>query len=301
MDSMRSAGVRPRGGAGRTGGARPGRVGASLLLAALVGAAVPVAGQERERERCVCVETIAPFSFSFGRARLGVLLQMEADAATDSIGARIVEVAPGSPAAEAGLRAGDIVTAINGRSVLEPVAGEVVRSGRSAPAQRVMLLMRDVDPGDTVRVDYRRGSERRSARVATRRDDDWIVGFDGRWPRVRVEPPRAVVPRRLDGPEGVLEVAARTSVERRYGFEAVDLNAELGEYFGATEGALVTRVRENAPLALRPGDVVVRVAGRAVRDADHLRDILASYRRDEPLTLEVLRKRTRVTVEGRAR
>lgn len=268
----------------------------------------PVAGQERGREReregerCVCVRVGRPGVLFFGRGRLGVLLETEANPATDSIGARIQEVMPGSPAAEAGLRAGDILTALNGHSLREPVPGEVLRRGESAPAQRVILLLRDVEPGDTVRVEYRRGSERRTAQVVTRWGDEWVAGFG--WPYAGMSGELLRYPRPPALRERLAEVVpafGRGAVESRFGFQAVDLNPELGEYFGATEGALVVRVREGAPLAVRPGDVVLRVSGRAVRDAQHLRDILASYRRDEVVTLEVLRKRSRVTVEGRAR
>ena len=49
--------------------------------------------------------------------RLGVLVNTQADPETDSIGAHIEAVTPGSPAAKAGLKAGDVVTKIDGVDV----------------------------------------------------------------------------------------------------------------------------------------------------------------------------------------
>src|SRR5690606_30948196 len=116
---------------------------------------------------CYCVSG-RPGAFWTGtmlgsRARLGVYLSSEADDA----GAPIERVMRRSPAAEAGLRAGDIITAIDGRSVLEPVPGEDIGDDESAPAARVSLIMRDVEPGDTVRVEYLRDGVRRTAEVVT--------------------------------------------------------------------------------------------------------------------------------------
>src|SRR5689334_22610925 len=51
------------------------------------------------------------------RARLGINVAME-PSANDSIGATITAVTPGGPAAKAGIRSGDIITRLDGKSVL---------------------------------------------------------------------------------------------------------------------------------------------------------------------------------------
>jgi putative serine protease PepD len=66
-------------------------------------------------------------------------------------GAVIAEVLPGSAADEAGLRRGDIITALDG----EPVASMVELGAR----------IRRHAPGDTVTVTYQRGSQEREAEV----------------------------------------------------------------------------------------------------------------------------------------
>ncbi len=84
-------------------------------------------------------------------ARTALLGVTTRDADGGDQGAVVVEVAPGSPAAAAGLRPGDLVTAVEGRSV----AGAAELRGR----------MREHAPGDRVEVAYRRDGTPRSAEV----------------------------------------------------------------------------------------------------------------------------------------
>jgi predicted metalloprotease with PDZ domain len=294
--NARVSGAATRDGRGRRAARRVALTGAALLLAALP-ANAQEAEREKTRENCWCVTVPRVRVLSFGqRARMGVMLATRAGAEDAALGARIERVFEGSPAEEAGLRAGDIITAINGRSVLDPLPDEDIDEDESPPAARVSMLMRDVKPGDTIRVDYLRGGERRSAEVATRD----VLEIHAPWTRenmermqARARELRAALPRRLD------TFAFGWGAEARFGIQVADLAPELGEYFGTSEGVLVVRVDEDSPFDLRAGDVIQRVGGRKVEDAAHLRQILGSYRENETVQLEVLRKRERVTVEGR--
>ena len=295
---------------GRMVAARLALAGAAVLLAAMP-ASAQRGDREGRRENCVCIsapwDTTVPtvrVLSSVPRARLGVELAMRADAKDVARGARIERIQPGSPAERAGLRAGDVITAINGRSVLEPLPDEDIDEEESAPAARVLMLMREVEPGDTVRVDYLRDGERRTAEVVARGALEFsgvLRPEDMERMRVRMRELREALPRRLEAMPGRMGVGTfRWGAEARFGIQVADLNPELGEYFGTREGVLVVRVEEDSPLGLRAGDVLQRVGGRKVEDAAHLRQILASYRRDETIQLEVLRKRQRMTLEARA-
>jgi putative serine protease PepD len=95
------------------------------------------------------VKSIASQLISDGKAEhafLGIQLR---DA--DGGGAEVVEVRPGTPAAEAGLKAGDVITAVDG----EPVAnGDELRTEINSHS-----------PGDSVEIEYRRDGDERTVTV----------------------------------------------------------------------------------------------------------------------------------------
>src|SRR3989304_796764 len=98
---------------------------ATTLLAAMAGsAAAQDTSRVRTRERS--------FTFSFDpqdfridmrRGRLGILVDLTADAARDSIGARGAGVPPGGPADRAGVQTGDIVVRLNGTRLTSSAVG----------------------------------------------------------------------------------------------------------------------------------------------------------------------------------
>ena len=77
-----------------------------------------------------------------------------------------------------------------------------------------------------------------------------------------------------------------------------DLNPKLGEYFGTSDGVLVTDVDEDSTLGLEPGDVILEVGGREATDAGRVRRILASYEDDETITLRIMRQKREMSVQG---
>jgi len=85
-------------------------------------------------------------------AYLGIAVESAPD------GARVSEVRPGTPAAEAGLHTGDVITAIEGKDVSSPEAVTSAIAARS--------------PGETISVTYTRGGESHTldATLASRPD-----------------------------------------------------------------------------------------------------------------------------------
>ena len=235
--------------------------------------------------------------FAKGRARLGVTVEMQADAEKDKIGARLNSVLPESPAEKAGLKAGDIITRFNDTRLGGATAEDNDASG---PGQKLLALARTLNPGDTVRIEYRRGDDTRSATVVAEAVDrhDFTMAL----PRMRMEMPKMEMemhemPKIEMGEMGEMERPFRFMIESRLGgLELVDMNAGLGEYFGISEGALVVRTPEDSTLPLRAGDVIVALDGRKVQSSEHARRILGSYDEGETVKADILRKQRRISV-----
>ncbi len=227
------------------------------------------------------------------RARLGLKVNLQARE-TDSVGAFVDLVTPGGPAAEAGLRAGDVITRLDGQPLLEPSSRP--DRGRSLPGLRLIRLAARLDAGDTVAVEYRRGAERRTASLVT--DADQLVHLEGRrlprglsmvvGPGMRGVPLYQGRPIELPAPAFELFVAGDLAE-----LELAPLNADLGQYFGTGAGVLVISVPRSSPLGLRGGDVVLAVDGRKPDGPVHLLRILRSYDGGERFKLDIMRSRKR--------
>jgi Do/DeqQ family serine protease len=86
------------------------------------------------------------------------------------------------------------------------------------------------------------------------------------------------------------------------GVEPNELTPELAETFGLkdVEGVIITGVLQNAPAAkagLRPGDVLVRVAGEPVRHVGELLTRIAALPPGVPVKLDVMRRNQALTLE----
>jgi serine protease DegQ len=86
------------------------------------------------------------------------------------------------------------------------------------------------------------------------------------------------------------------------GVEPNELTPELAETFGLkdTEGVIITGVLQNAPAAkagLRPGDVLVRVAGEPVRHVGELLTRIAALTPGVPAKIDVMRRNQALTLE----
>ncbi len=234
-----------------------------------------------------------PMAFSFmtaNRARIGVVVNVRADADQDRHGAQIEAVTPSGPAAKAGLKAGDVVTKFNTTSLagIRPEDNE-----DSGPGMKLIELARALEPGDTVRLEYRRGSEtKRATLVAAEVEARWSVAELPRMERefMNVDP-EGFRMRIEDGLSGFEWFGPPWS-----GLDLVTLNPDLGDYFGTREGVLVIKSRGDSTLPLRSGDVILTIDGRKPTSPSHAMRILRSYDTGEVVKLEILRKRNRQTL-----
>lgn len=163
----------------------------------------------------------------------------------------------GSPAARAGLNAGDTLLAYNGRDV----------------TQQAINYPEMLSPGSMLRVRVRRSGRTRDipVTVAPRKEERTLV-----FTRTPLAPGAAgapvAPPISLFSGSGVAVIA---------GAQFATIDAEFAESQGLEPGVLVLRVPQGTPAAdagLRAGEVVRSVNGVAVRDVASLRRIMNAAR-----------------------
>ncbi|MBK8005078.1 MAG: PDZ domain-containing protein [Gemmatimonadetes bacterium] len=101
------------------------------------------------------------------------------------------------------------------------------------------------------------------------------------------------------GPEGSFRVFT-DGFASASGLKLAELNPDLGEYFGTREGVLVLEAPKDSSSALRAGDVILSIDGRAVKTDEQAQRIFRSYADGETAKLEVMRKQRKLTVTWKA-
>jgi membrane-associated protease RseP (regulator of RpoE activity) len=218
-------------------------------------------------------------------------------------GAHVMAVSPGGPAAEAGIRDGDVITSIGGQ--------DLTKSGD--PGRELVDHVRQLQPDLKVKVTVLRAGKKLDFDVAPRpmpqtfelRHMGPMTGaapFPGPMPgpgghvfNLQTPPPGGVAAI-SDGQNWVYTRGPDTGMGFR-GMEFATLSEKLGSYFGVKSGVLVVRTGNNDAFKLQDGDVILSIDGREPGNAQHAGRILRSYRGGEKLTLRVQRDRKAQNIE----
>ncbi len=272
---------------------------AALTLTLLGTLAVGARAQERERQPApperertftLRVGPESEFHLDLRRGRMGINVDLRADAARDSIGARVAGVTPGGPADRAGVQTGDLITRVNGTRLV--AAGAPEDEFQSRPAERLLRIASRLEPGDTVRLDLRRGPQNLQLTfVAEATDMDRVVE------RMRIPLMREFQGPMMEPGESRMRVFAFGGGPRD--LELVAVNPGLGDYFGTTEGLLVVDVGADTSLGLRAGDVILQIGGRRPQSPAHAMRILSTYEPGEDVRIDIMRQKRRASVSGR--
>jgi S1-C subfamily serine protease len=203
-----------------------------------------------------------------GHAIIGVQLEPAAGAA----GARVREVSPGGPAADAGIHIGDVIVAVNGIELKD-----------DEPARQVVRIMRDVKPDAKVSVRVSRDGKTRDFTVTARPGPTGLATVHG-LPDLAFGPFPELQGFMFHGPLVDMELAT--------------LTPHLGSYFGTEKGVLVVRAPADRALKLEDGDVILAIDGRQPASGSHATRILSSYQPGEKLTLRIIRQHKMLEVDA---
>lgn len=202
----------------------------------------------------------------FPRAIIGVQL----DPSGGKDGARVLEVSPGGPAADAGIRAGDVIVGVNGTEV----------KGEDA-AREIVKAIREVKPDSKLDLRVLRDGKTRVVTV-TARPGPVVMAMGVPFPQI---PPLPAA-----GPFFITQGHLSD-------MELASLTPQLGKYFGTDKGVLVVRAPSDGVLKLEDGDVILSIDGREPKNGSHATRILGSYQPGEKIKLRIVRQHKNVDLE----
>ncbi|HEU4626919.1 MAG TPA: PDZ domain-containing protein [Steroidobacteraceae bacterium] len=198
------------------------------------------------------------------------IIGVQLEAAESGTGAKVREVSPGGAAEAAGLRAGDVIVAVDGKEVKEG-------------AREVARLLRAVEPDTTVQLRVLRDGKPKEIKVTAR-------PFDARTFAYRAPPDGfdfdfdpSKIPFGPFGPSGMYGGLG--------GMEVTALTPQLARYFGTDKGLLVVRAPKSDVYKLQDGDVILNIDGRVPTSGSQVARILRSYQAGETLTMRIMRDR----------
>lgn len=227
-----------------------------------------------------------------GGPRPRALLGVQVTNTPDGKGASVSAVSPGGAAEAAGIKVGDVVTAIGGAELPQ-----------GTDASRALVdRMRELEPGLKVKVAVLRDGRKMEFDVTPREAPAMAIG--GR-PGIGPTGPMPGGPgalRRFEfaGPPGSVTAPlppefvewAFDDGSRFGGMEFATLSERLGSYFGVKSGVLVVRAGPaDGPWKLQDGDVILSIDGRTPTSAAHASRILRSYQQGEKVRLRIQRDR----------
>ncbi len=223
------------------------------------------------------------FDFNFGdRPVMGITIGLSsADGAVE--GVEVIGVSPGGAAAEAGLRAGDVITSVNKESLSD--------DSSEGANKKLLDFLSGVEEGDTLDVEYIRAGKVAVVEVSPRHTMQRVFDFIAPGSGLHFpSPPDVVI-----APHANFERFVFMSGAGGWGdMEMVELTEDLGRYFGTSEGFLVVSAPAEADLKLKDGDVIQSIDGRTPKSVSHTIRILSSYQSGEKLEIKIMRdKRSR--------
>lgn len=256
----------------------------------------------------------APRAYAFSylsdreRGMIGIVLE------NDGNGIKLAAVSPGGPAEKAGLRAGDRLRSINGKSVQEALQAT---DGDEDPVARVThRLIGPLKVGQTVDLELERGGKAQKVQVTAERRENWDwpmlalaatpeageedieVYVDGADEAMRHARKIVREVRRMHVPPEGAHKIRRIVIDRNGGLDLrlANLNAGLQPYFGTDSGVLVLDKGQDTLNGLQTGDVILSIAGERVETPREVMRAFAQRKNAVGVNVEIMRQRKRQIV-----
>jgi hypothetical protein len=249
-------------------------------------------GQMRELSRKMAdlsmkLGDVGPRTYAFrylgdpDRGMIGVVL------APDKNGLRVDAVTPGGPADKAGVRDGDVLTAVDGKKLAGEDAGDALH---------------DLKIGQGVKLTVLHDGKSREVTLKAERREPFVFsdafGKGGLLPpdfdhRIELKVHDAM---RHAG-DGMRELRLLTPW---WGLNLAALNPDLGGYFGTDKGVLVLSADADSYKGLKSGDVLQQVGGHAVNRPEDALRLLRDAPAGSEVKMQVLRQRKPVTLSLKA-
>ena len=203
------------------------------------------------------------------RAFLGVLISRY-----DENGIKLAGVTPGGGAAEAGVKAGDLMIAVDG----------VVLTGGDAPFVTLHEVLENAEEGQPLRLDLVRDGGVITIDVVPQEPGgmDFTRPFNIDLPAFMPSRP-VVLGEHSVATRAVIAAPGMPGSRFFGGLRLVDVEATLGDYFGVDEGVLVLHAGEDAEL--QPGDILQWINDQAVNSAADAYRVLAKLEEDAVATV----------------
>ena len=183
-------------------------------------------------------------------------------------GAEVDDIVPGSPAAKAGIKKGDIILEINGQKVTDE--------------EFLVNSITKTKPGGNVSLKIRRNSKTVVLTMqTTTRPESSLETTTESW---------------------ITKLERFFGISKNYlGIKTCDIVPGLDEYFGVEDGVLIIEVFEASraeKLGIKPGDVIIRIDETKIPDSRALRNIMRNKSIGSMITIKLIRHKKNVTIKG---